>query len=385
MLYQSLLRPLLFRLPPETAHDLAISLLRSPLAAPSLQFALRAYHKNLADNRFAVELFGRRFSNPIGLAAGFDKNGVGVRALAAAGFGFVEVGTVTSLAQTGNPSPRLFRLPQERALINRLGFNNRGAKALARTLASTVGVAEDRKLPCVLGINIGKSRVTPNDEAVDDYLKSFDLVSPYADYVAINVSSPNTPDLRELQQADALYELLNALQKRNVEIAASNSRQPVPLLVKIAPDLSLNELEMIVDVAKRARISGIIATNTTVDRSQLGSAKLDAEKFGAGGISGAPLRAISTEIIARIFQLARSELMIIGVGGIFNAEDAWEKITAGASLVQIYTGFIYQGFGILPRINEELYSFTRQHGFRSLDEAVGYRARELSNLFATTR
>jgi dihydroorotate dehydrogenase len=304
------------------------------------------------------------------LAAGFDKNGVAVRQLAALGFGFVEVGTVTHRPQPGNPRPRLFRLPQDQALINRQGFNNEGAAALAQRL-------QGRRPNCVLGINIGKSRVVEVADAVPDYLASFEIVFPHADYVAVNVSSPNTPNLRELQRADALAALLDALQQRNRELAAAHARRPVPLLVKVAPDLDERELELIVDVARRAGLAGIIATNTTTSRAHLRTPAAAVAACGAGGLSGVPLRARSTEIIATLYRLAHGALTIIGVGGIFNAADAWAKICAGASLVQLYTGFVYEGVGVARDINEGLARLVHQHGFRTLDEAVGCRAQEL--------
>jgi dihydroorotate dehydrogenase len=370
MLYRSLLRPLLFRLPPETAHELALQTLRLSLGAKWL--------RQLAARRFShttgVELrrFGLTFRNAVGLAAGFDKNGTAAEALAALGFGFIETGTVTHQAQPGNPRPRLFRLPTDRALINRQGFNNHGAAQLAARLAA-------HRPDCVLGINIGKSRVVPIEEAIDDYLSSFDLVYPHADYITINVSSPNTPHLRELQKTEALGALLDALQRRNLELAHRHGRsERLPLLVKIAPDLEMRELEAIVEVALRAKLAGIIATNTTTSREGLRTPAERVAALGEGGLSGAPLRERSTEMIAAIHRMTGGGLTIIGVGGIFNAADAWEKICAGASLVQLYTGFIYEGVRVVRAINEGLEELTARHGFRSLDEAVGCRAGELA-------
>ncbi|MEA2172988.1 MAG: dihydroorotate dehydrogenase [Blastocatellia bacterium] len=372
MLYRSILRPILFRLPPESAHELALR---------SLSFALGAnWTRNLAARRFhrtpfgELKRFGLSFRNPVGLAAGFDKNGRGARGLAALGFGFVEVGTVTHLAQPGNARPRLFRLPQDKALINRLGFNNDGAATVAAHLKSN-------RPDCVLGINLGKSRAVSIENAVDDYLASFELVRHLADYIAINVSSPNTPALRELQRADALASLLEAIQQRNRETALKDARgvgRPVPLLVKIAPDLEQHELESIVEVALRAKVDGIIATNTTTGREHLTTPQAEVAACGEGGLSGKPLRARSTEVVATLYRLARGRLTIIGVGGIFNARDAWEKICAGASLVQLYTGFVYEGVGVVREINEGLAELAQSSGFRSLDEAIGCRAEELA-------
>jgi dihydroorotate dehydrogenase len=367
MLYRSLLRPLLFKLPPETAHEFALHALSHGLGAG----ALRRFAAARAVSRPFGELrrFGLSFKNPVGLAAGFDKNGLATRQLAALGFGFIEVGTVTRLAQPGNPKPRLFRLPQDRALVNRLGFNNDGAEALARRL-------EGAKPDCVLGVNIGKSRVVPVEEATEDYLASFEAVRGVADYVTVNVSSPNTPGLRELQRADVLGALLGALQSRNRELAGTEGRAPLPLLVKVAPDLGAGELELIAGAAVGAGVAGIIATNTTTSREGLRTQALRVEALGQGGLSGAPLRERSTRVVAALRLLTRGAVEIVGVGGVFDAEDAWEKICAGAGLLQLYTGFIYEGPGVVRRINEGLPALLERHGFRTLDEAVGCRADE---------
>jgi dihydroorotate dehydrogenase len=309
--------------------------------------------------------FGLNFSNPVGLAAGFDKDGTAAQALAALGFGFIEVGTVTCKRQPGNPQPRIFRLPEDRALINRMGFNNSGAAKLAENISQ-------RRPDCVLGVNIGKSRDVPVEEAIPDYLASFEAVYQVADYIAINVSSPNTPNLRELQRAELLNELLKALQRRNRELATQLSLpHSRPLLVKIAPDLTEGAIESIVDVAVRNTIGGLIATNTTVSRNGLRSAKARIESCGEGGLSGAPLQRRSNAVIARLYRLTRGQLPIIGVGGVFTGEDAWEKICAGASLVELYTGFIYEGPTIAKRINEGLAEILKREAFRSLDEAIG--------------
>src|ERR1051325_3054199 len=264
MVYRSLVRPILFRLPPETAHELALhslSLLPSGLLA-----------KHFSDASLCIERFGLSFPNPVGLAAGFDKNGVALQPLAALGFGFIEAGTVTYHAQPGNPRPRLFRLSADQALINRAGFNNDGAAAFAKRV---------KRPDCVLGVSIGKSKITPLENATEDYLKSFELVHEVADYIAVNVSSPNTPQLRELQQSGPLSSVLSALLARNREL-----QKPVPLLVKLSPDLERRELEMIVDVATRLQINGIIATNTTVSRDNLRSDAKRVAACGEGGLSG---------------------------------------------------------------------------------------------------
>jgi dihydroorotate dehydrogenase len=369
MLYRTLLRPLLFKLPPETAHEFALHALSLGLGAGGLRRAASRFYGRTPFGE--LRRFGLSFGNPVGMAAGFDKNGVVARQLAALGFGFVEVGTVTSVAQPGNPRPRLFRLPLDCALVNRQGFNNEGAASLARRL-------ERARPACVLGVNIGKSRVVAVEDAIPDYLASFEAVCRHADYVAVNVSSPNTPGLRELQRADLLAALLGELQRRNRELAAKDGRAPVPLLVKVAPDLAAGELELIVDVARGANVAGIIATNTTTSREGLRTPAREVAACGEGGLSGAPLRSRSTQMIAALRRLTRGRPEIVGVGGIFNAEDAWEKICAGASLVQLYTGFVYEGFGVVRRINEGLAALVERNGFRTLDEAVGCRADELA-------
>ncbi|MDQ5845106.1 MAG: quinone-dependent dihydroorotate dehydrogenase [Acidobacteriota bacterium] len=368
MLYRSLLRPLLFRLPPEKAHELALA---------SLSFA-PGLTKRLAGERFKRRLFGKlrrfglTFSNPVGLAAGFDKNGIALEALASLGFGFIEAGTVTYHPQIGNPQPRLFRLPLDHALINRAGFNNEGAAAFARRAATA-----KEELDCVLGVSIGKSKVAALEDAVADYLKTFEIVYPVADYIAVNVSSPNTPRLRELQQASPLDELLAALQNRNAELVEQHDRtRAMPLLVKLSPDLTDQELRDIVDVAQRNNIAGLIATNTTVGRKGLQTPEKRIESLGEGGLSGAPLKRQSLKVVATLYNLTGGSLPLIGVGGIFDANDAWNMISAGASLIQIYTGFIYEGPSIVRNINDGLRRILAREGFVSLDEAVGCRAQD---------
>ncbi len=347
-LWEKLVRPVLFRMDAETAHEIGIKALAKGLARP---FAQRNDFPALSTERF-----GLKFDNPLGIAAGFDKNGIAVNQLASLGFGFVEVGTVTFEPQTGNEKPRMFRLPDDKALINRLGFNNQGAKKVAKRIA-----AINRK--CIVGVNIGKNKLVPNEEAVENYLKSFDLVHPVADYIAINISSPNTPNLRELQKSENLDELLRALQNRNKELVA------LPLVVKIAPDLSENEIEAAVDICQRHEIAGIIATNTTISRDSLKTK--NPANFGAGGLSGKPLAKRSNEVISTIYRYSKGKLPIIGVGGIFTAEDAFEKIASGASLLQAYTGFIYGGPSFALTVNEGLAEILKKKGFDSLDDAIG--------------
>jgi dihydroorotate dehydrogenase len=366
-LYSSIVRPILFRLPAESAHEFALRSLRIALGTVTArQIAARRFKSAPFGN---LERFGLKFSNPVGLAAGFDKNGTAAQALWALGFGFVEVGSVTSRPQPGNPRPRLFRLPRDRALINRAGFNNCGAAQLAANI-------KRRRPDCLVGVNIGKSRSVAIEDAIPDYLESFETVYDVADYVAINVSSPNTPNLRELQRPDMLRDLLNRLQERNDELARHASlAHAKPLLVKIAPDLSASQIEAMVDVMLRTKVDGVVATNTTIRRDGLQTDSAKVEACGEGGLSGAPLQARSNEVVSMIFKLTKGNLPIIGVGGVFTAQDAWEKLCAGASLIQLYTGFIYEGPSVARRINEGLAEILKREGFRSLDEAVGCEAR----------
>src|SRR5689334_10581221 len=358
MVYRSLVRPLLFRLPAETAHELALHSLS--LVPPSL------IARRVDDPKLIIKRFGLTFSNPIGLAAGFDKNGIALRPLAALGFGFIEAGTVTYHPQPGNPRPRLFRLSEDQALINRAGFNNEGAAAFVKRV-------ERNRPDCVLGVSIGKSKITPLEEATEDYLASFELVYNVADYVAVNVSSPNTPQLRELQQSQQLEALLAALQTRRREL-----QKYVPLLVKLSPDLERRDLETIVEVIERLKIDGVIATNTTVSRENLRTNMKRVAACGEGGLSGRPLRDTSTRMIATLYELTGGRIPLIGVGGVFTAEDAWQKIAAGASLVQLYTGFIYQGPRIVQQINEGLARILEREGFANLEAAVGCHAKDYS-------
>ena len=365
MVYRSLVRPILFRLPPESAHELALH---------SLRFVKSFIGRPFESPILNTDLFDLSFRNPVGLAAGFDKDGVALEPLAALGFGFIEAGTVTYHPQPGNPKPRMFRLSADQALINRAGFNNAGAAAFVERV-------EHHRPDCVLGISIGKSKITPLEEATADYLASFELVYKLADYIAINVSSPNTPQLRELQQSDQLTSLLMALQTRNHELKQAHGREkPVPLLVKISPDLERRDLEVIVDVIERLNINGIIATNTTTSRDDLHTERSRVEACGAGGLSGKPLTTRATQMIAALYELTQGRIPLIGVGGIFTAEDAWEKICAGASLIQLYTGFIYQGPRIVRHINEGLVEILRREGFAKITDAVGCKAKELRGI-----
>lgn len=328
--YQRFVRPILFSFSAEAAHDLAIRNLRAASSLPSVLRALERFKPPPKPKT----IFGLTFPNLIGLAAGFDKNGVAIPAWAALGFGFVEIGTVTAKAQAGNPKPRIFRYPEQGALINRLGFNNDGADTVAARLGE---LRESGRWPAIpVGINIGKSKITPIDAAVSDYLYSFRLLAPLADYVVLNVSSPNTAGLRSLQEHDALEQLVGA-------IRAENQHSPKPVLLKIAPDLSLSELEQIIATSEQNGIAGIIATNTTVDHTEI-----PMSRDQTGGLSGRPLREKSTTFVRAI--ASRSRLPVIASGGIFDAESAREKLEAGAQLLQVYTGYVYRGPGLLREI-----------------------------------
>jgi dihydroorotate dehydrogenase len=335
VLYDKWLRPALFRLDPERAHEIAISALAVLGAVPPLRRALEAWTR-LPERRVRpVEAFGLKFPNAVGLAAGFDKNAQVWASMAALGFGHVEVGTVTSLPQPGNPRPRVFRYPAEKALINRMGFNNLGAAAVAARLARQPGPGR-RRIP--LGVNLGKSKAVDMEHAVDDYLASFDLLADWADYLVLNVSSPNTPGLRQLQDEKRLRALAGAVSARNRLRPGPTGRLRVPLLLKIAPDLEYREIDAVLQAIADHGFDGIIATNTSVARPGI-----FANAGQAGGLSGAPLRRRSTEIIGYIHRATQGRLPIIGSGGVMDAASAGEKLDAGATLVQVYTGMVFGG------------------------------------------
>jgi len=343
-----LLKPALFRLPPETAHEVTTSALR---VAQRLGVH-RAYarHYTVADDRLTVEAFGQSFPNPVGVAAGFDKNAEVPRALAALGFGHLEVGAVTAERQPGNDRPRLFRLPDDEALVNRMGFNNEGAGAVGRRLG-------EEPLPDVpVGVNVGKSKTTPLEEAPADYRYTFERVGDAADYVVVNVSSPNTPGLRELQGREQLAAILEALQDAGAD----------RLLVKLSPDLHRDAVADAVELADDLGLDGVVATNTTTDRPD----SLQHPNAGeGGGLSGAPIRERATEQVR--FVAERTDLPVVGVGGVATAEDAYGKIRAGASVVQLYTALVYRGPSVAKRINEGLLDLLERDGFDSVEDAVG--------------
>lgn len=344
-MYQ-LFKPLLFALSPETAHRITFQLLDIAAAFPPTRWLLGKLFCHL-DKRLEKQVMGLNFPNVVGLAAGFDKDGKHIPGLACLGFGFIEVGTVTPIAQEGNPAPRLFRLPQDKALINRMGFNNEGLDALTERLKALRRKGVPNGL--VIGGNIGKNKVTPNESAANDYLICFDKLFPWVDYFVVNVSSPNTPGLRELQEKEPLTRLLNLLQDKN-----RAQESPKPILLKIAPDLSDSQLDDIADIVRTTGLAGVIATNTTISRAALSTPESQIEAIGMGGLSGVPVRARSTEVIRYLREKMGKEVVIIGVGGIDSAASAQEKLDAGADLVQVYTGLVYEGPGLVKSILESL-------------------------------
>ena len=354
----SFLRPLFFALDPEHAHHLSINALKL------LQASQRKPTPAFSPPRLAQDLWGLRFPNPVGLAAGYDKNAAVPLVWSTLGFGFAELGTITARAQPGNPQPRIFRLAQDRALINRLGFNNEGAPAIARRLPSLLTPRSSRPIP--LGFNIGKSKITPLSDAVEDYLESCEQLLPFTDYLVVNVSSPNTPELRKLQEAERLGRLLEALLASLRQCAETEQTSPTPLLVKIAPDLDTAAIEEIARLALSVGVSGLIATNTTVDRPGLRTGAQE-----AGGLSGLPLAARARAVLRTAYRAVEGRLPIIGVGGIFSAEDAYDRIRAGASLVQIYTGLIYEGPFLAQRIVRGLIRILEREGLPHLRDAIG--------------
>jgi len=376
--YRNGVRPLLFhgvKADPEWLHERSLAILRRLAAATDDPEALPQWLRTplhhwlrdrcqYVDERLSQTLWGQTFPNPMGLAAGFDKDGVAARAWPLMGFGYAELGTVTFHAQPGNPPPRLFRLPRDQAAINRMGFNNSGAAHLAKRLHQC-WQTEAAAIP--LGINLGKSKVTPLAMAVEDYVASFRLLRDWGDYFVVNVSSPNTPGLRSLQTSQALAPILASLQIENIDNK--------PLLVKIAPDLEWDEIADILYLAKINRLAGIVATNTTIRREGLKTERIlqtgNRVTEEAGGLSGAPLRDRATAVIRFLHQESQGEFPIVGVGGIFTAQDAWEKLTAGASLLQVYTGWIYGGPEMVRRVLEGLAQQLEHHQLGSLSEAIG--------------
>lgn len=388
--YRHLIRPLLFTQDAERIHNRTM---RSLAWAGRSQWRCGVLESFWGAPPLPTSVFGLRFPNPVGLAAGMDKNAEALPTWASLGFGFAELGAVTWHPQPGNELPRVFRAIPEEAIVNRMGFNNSGAEAVAERLAAWRKLGRWPAHP--VGMNLGKSKITPLPKAAEDYARSLRVLLPYLDFFVINVSSPNTPNLRQLQDKAALDEILAAVlevasqaqggQKQpepgakpgevGGDTAASVRRASKPILVKVAPDLSFGALDEILELASSRRIAGIVATNTTISRPQTSAPELQQVYSQAGGLSGRPLQARSTEIARHIYRQTRGKLPIVGVGGIFNAADAWEKITAGASLVQVYTGMVYEGPGIAHSIVTGLQTLLEQSGMRELREAVGSNAK----------
>lgn len=349
MIYKTFIKPLLFNLSAENAHHFTTVMMRKSPVRWSLE-KLCSYHNSSLEK----EVMGLKFPNPVGLAAGFDKNGFYLREMQALGFGFVEVGTVTPLPQPGNDKPRLFRLPVDEALINRMGFNNYGVEvAAARIIASRKILGENTNNGgrMIIGGNIGKNKITLNEKAVNDYIIGFEKLFDAVDYFVVNVSSPNTPNLRELQEEKPLREILSELQKRN-----SQKEKPKPLLLKIAPDLSFEQIDLILRICIDNKLAGIVATNTTISRDGLKTSSEKLNSIGSGGLSGKPLINRSTEIINYIAKKSNKQLAIIGVGGIHTPDDATKMLDAGADLIQLYTGLIYEGPFVVKNILKRISS-----------------------------
>jgi dihydroorotate dehydrogenase len=358
LLYR-IFRSFLFALSAETAHRLTLGSLRVLALIPGVLALLRSLFR-VADPRLRLRAMGLELASPVGLAAGLDKDAEVFEAFGALGFGFVEIGTVTSLPQPGNPRPRLFRLPRDRALLNRMGFNNHGAAAASRRLA----------LPrrTVVGANIGRSKVTPNEAAVADYVTSAELLSPHADYMVVNVSSPNTPSLRELQAVESLRPLISGVQQAIVRAAPGRS---VPLLLKVAPDLHDEDLDAIADLALELGIAGLIATNTTIGRGGLTTPASEVEALGNGGLSGAPLKERSLEVLRRLRRRVGDRLLLVSAGGIETAEDAWQRLRAGATLVQVYSALVYDGPSLPSRIARGLSERLTTAGLSNISDVIG--------------
>lgn len=360
LLYRSIAKPLFFKLDPERAHHLVIGGLDVAGKVPGGTGLLRGMYGVQEDAMLSTDLFGLHFHTPIGLAAGLDKNAEAVEGFSSIGFGFMEVGTVTPLAQPGNDKPRMFRLPPDEALINRMGFNNKGAEAMSERLQ------ELKHRPVPVFVNIGKNKVTPNEQASDDYIKCIRELYHQADLFVVNISSPNTPNLRKLQHGDELRTLLHAVVSEMNKQNADHGKNKA-ILVKLAPDVTEAELEHMVDTIKESQVSGIIATNTTLSRELT----THSNASETGGLSGRPLTQRSREVIRQIYRMTEGKLPIIGSGGVFTAEDAYRQICAGASLVEIYTSLIYRG----PEINRELAAGLKQllqrDGYKHISEAIG--------------
>jgi dihydroorotate dehydrogenase len=367
-LYRTLIRPLLFQIPPEEAHEMTLSMLHQISSNTTMKALVGSFFQS---TDLKTHLAGVAFPNPLGLAAGMDKNGMALPAWSSLGFGFAEIGGITLHAQSGNSKPRMFRAPETEALVNRMGFNNQGLMTTRHRLSEWKNACMWPSIP--VAINLGKSKITPLDEAPQEYAKLLFELWPFADLFIINVSSPNTPNLRKLQQVDSLRTVLDGLaQARDHAMSAFPTLPQRPVFLKIAPDMSLEALDDLLELAMGSLLQGIVATNTTLDRPRQGTSAPCPKAYSQeGGLSGRPLRNRSTELIRHIHQFGRSKLKIIGVGGIFDTRDAWEKIGAGASLLQVYSGLVFQGPGMVRSIVEGLAEQCEWHGLDSISEAVG--------------
>jgi dihydroorotate dehydrogenase len=367
MLYKTLIRPLLFRKDPEESHEMILRLLAR------LEFLYGTFEDwyKVEDARLVVKIGPLTFPNPVGLAAGFDKNVTAPKMIASFGFGFMEVGAITAQAQPGNSKPRLYRLLEDDALINRLGFNNEGAVALASKLDRLRARGGRPKIP--LGMNIGRTKSVETNDAVADFLSCFETLFPHGDFFTLNVSSPNTPNLRDLQEKSLLRELLSAVQEKNRRLSARANVGSKPVFVKIAPDMEFAQVDEIIEVVQQVKLTGIVATNATAFMREGLKSRNGAEP---GGLSGRPITAMVTKFISHIYQITQGRMPIIGVGGIFNAQDAYDKIKAGADAVQIYTGWVFEGPGAVKRINQGLLRLLERDGLKHISEAVGRGARK---------
>jgi dihydroorotate dehydrogenase len=340
-MYKLIIRPILFLFDPEKIHHFTFSLLTIGSKVPGLNFMLGIFYK-INNHSLEKDILGLRFKNPVGLAAGFDKDAKLIDALSSFGFGFIEIGTLTPKPQQGNDQPRLFRLPKDGALINRMGFNNQG-------VLSAVEKLKKRRSTVLIGGNIGKNKVTPNENAIHDYAYCFEQLYPYVDYFVVNVSSPNTPNLRALQEKEPLQKLLQHIKDLN-----SKKEKPKPILLKIAPDLTFSQLDDVIEILKITKTDGIIATNTTLSREGLLTSHEDIQLIGAGGLSGKPLATKANEVISYLRKNMGATYPIIGVGGIMTVQDALDKLAAGADLIQLYTGFVYEGASFVKKINQAI-------------------------------
>jgi dihydroorotate dehydrogenase len=384
--YRGLIRPAFFRQDPEEVHTMTMRWLKRASGHPLLLEITREF---CGAPELPVDLFGLHFPNPVGLAAGMDKSAEAVPAWAALGFGHTELGAATWHAQPGNPKPRIFRAPAAEAIVNRMGFNNPGAQAIASELEHWHASGRWPKHP--VGVNLGKSKITPLESAPEDYANSFRALWPYADFFVVNVSSPNTPNLRQLQDKSALSDILTAMHAVNAEMMRNESSvssesdpvsraprstpQPKPILVKVAPDLTFDALDEILSLAAERNVAGLVATNTTISRPESENPHVREVYTQMGGLSGKPVRERSTEVIRHLYRQSKGKVPVIGVGGIFNAADAWEKITAGASLIQLYTGFIYEGPTLPKQIVRGLSQKLAENGMQKMSDAVGIHAR----------